>query len=312
MQSALTDPEVKYNFSGHESFPFRFGWLVKGVQRSLEDNRVFNREDAPIILGVGKNMVRSIKYWCSAMGLITVPQAGTVCVTDMGKLLFAKDGLDPYMEDIGTLWLLHWLMVRSFEYTSTWYLAFTRFGHVTFTRKQLVEYLLKSARDESPRTRVTESSMSRDVDVFVRTYVSNTGNRSSALLEESFDCPLVELGLLEESPTGVLSFVIGSHPSLPDMILAFALADYWERVHPQQKTLSFEQTIYIDSAPGAAFKLTENALVERFERLPEWTGLRFDETAGRRMLIRLNNDADKPSVWPLRILRHYYETEGET
>ena len=116
---------------------------------------------------------------------------------------------------------------------------------------------------------------------------------------------------LEEDPTGVESFVHGAHPSLPDEIFAFALADYWERTRPHLWTLSLEDVLYSPGSPGAAFKLTENALVERLERLPEWTGLRFDETAGRRLLLRTNNTSGEGVDSSLTILRTYYEDEGE-
>ncbi|MGI6543511.1 MAG: DUF4007 family protein [Limnochordia bacterium] len=301
---------VRYSFSGHESFPFRYGWLAKGVQHALEDRRVFSRDEATIILGVGKNMVRSIKHWCSAIGLLNNSHPGCVEVTELGRLLFAKDGCDPYLEDVGTLWLLHWLLVRDGQNTSTWHLAFTRFGQSSFTRQQLVEYLLDTARTEAPMTRVTEASMKRDVDVFVRTYAPSAVIRSAAAIEESYDCPLVELGLLEEYYPGVFTFCMGNHPALPQAVLAFAIADYWAMSRNEQNVLSIEDILYLQGAPGAAFKLTENALVERLERLPDWTGMRFDETAGRRMLIRSNSGATTVRS-PIDILLRYYDSEGE-
>lgn len=310
MHRAAIDTEIRYSFSGHESFPFRYCWMAKGVQRALEDPSIFSRDDAPVILGVGKNMVRSIRHWCSVMGLITSPKPGGVEVTDLGRALFAQDGLDPYLEDVGTLWALHWLLVREIQAASTWYLAFTRFGSVSFTKQQLVEFLLSVAA-ESPKTRVTEASMRRDVDVFVRIYAPNLSIRSNAAVEESYDCPLVELGLLEEFHSGEFTFVVGSHASLPQPIFAFALSDYWERTRNQQHTLLVEDILYDYGSPGGAFKLTENSLVERLEKLPAWAGIRFDETAGRRMLIRLDENSKETIRSPLGILQRYYEFEGE-
>jgi len=55
----------KPKFSGHQTFAFRYGWLEKGYN-FVKDNRKFNDDDAIVGLGVGKNMVESIKYWCGA------------------------------------------------------------------------------------------------------------------------------------------------------------------------------------------------------------------------------------------------------
>src|SRR5579885_1940203 len=57
-------------FSGHETFPFRYAWLKKGLDAAADDPAVFRRDEALTALGVGKNMVRSIRHWCLAAGVI--------------------------------------------------------------------------------------------------------------------------------------------------------------------------------------------------------------------------------------------------
>lgn len=52
------------SFSGHESFPFRHTWLTKGVTAFAKDPTIFSKDEAMVILGVGKNMVQSIRHWC--------------------------------------------------------------------------------------------------------------------------------------------------------------------------------------------------------------------------------------------------------
>ena len=70
-----TPNKIKPSFSGHETFPFRYTWLKKGVDAVMDDPAVFTSDRSTITLGVGKNMVRSIRHWCNAAGLI---QAGTI------------------------------------------------------------------------------------------------------------------------------------------------------------------------------------------------------------------------------------------
>ena len=80
-----------YGFSGHQTFPFRYPWLPKGVQRLLERPDLFTLDDAFVVLGVGKNMVRSIRHWCIALGVFDrVDHRGTVRVSDLGRALFAS------------------------------------------------------------------------------------------------------------------------------------------------------------------------------------------------------------------------------
>ena len=88
---------AKYSFSGHETFPFRYTWLPKGVQQVQLHADLFVRDDAMIILGVGKNMVRSIRHWCEAMNLIEASEPGRYRPTELGAALFASQGWDPYL-----------------------------------------------------------------------------------------------------------------------------------------------------------------------------------------------------------------------
>jgi hypothetical protein len=52
----------QHSFSGHETFPFRYLWLKKGFDAVRDNPGAFTRPDATTTLGVGKNMVRSIRH----------------------------------------------------------------------------------------------------------------------------------------------------------------------------------------------------------------------------------------------------------
>ncbi|MDQ3399358.1 MAG: DUF4007 family protein [Deinococcota bacterium] len=295
--------DIYYSFSGHETFPLRYAWLPKAVQKLKDYPDLFLRDDALVVLGVGKNMVHAIRHWSQAFGMIDIERGGRDQISPLGTKLLTPEGWDPYLEDPGTLWLLHWQLASRPVKASTWHLAFTRWRRESFTRAELVEWLLRIT-DNLPSVRATRSSIKRDVDVFIRTYVPSTVTATRPL-EETFDSPLVELGLIKEIEKDTYGFVRGPKLMLPDKIFVFALLDYWREAAPHQQTLSFEVVLHGKGSPGAAFKLSENALVERLERLPPWTGIRFDDTAGMRQLLK------QPSVTtlPLDALERYYVPE---
>ena len=95
-------------FARHETFHPRFGWLKKGFARASTDPEVFLRDDATVRLGVGKNMVRSIRYWCAAFKLLESDRP-----TDFGNQLLGSMGWDSYLEDPASLWLLHWKLLEN-------------------------------------------------------------------------------------------------------------------------------------------------------------------------------------------------------
>ncbi|MGB3507947.1 MAG: DUF4007 family protein [Microcoleaceae cyanobacterium] len=70
-----TQPTTWVNsvFARHETFHQRFGWLKKGFDAAQNNPEVFLKEDATVHLGVGKNMVRSIRYWCNTFKCLLHP-----------------------------------------------------------------------------------------------------------------------------------------------------------------------------------------------------------------------------------------------
>jgi hypothetical protein len=279
---------VQHSFSGHETFPFRYPWLKKGVDGVRADPEVFLRDDAITTLGVGKNMVRSIRHWCLTAGVVAEdrPGARALRVTDFGKLLLSNDGLDPYLEDPATLWLLHWQIASSRARATTWFWTFSHFHEPEFTREALTSALAHWAQT-LPGKPVAESSLRRDVEVFLRTYVPSRTGRG-AVLEDSLDCPLVELGLIVPAAGQSYQFRRGTQKGLPDAILLYAVLQFWGAFAPAAETLAVHELARQPGSPGRIFKMDESGLIDRLEAVDRVTdnAIAYAETAGLRQLYR--------------------------
>lgn len=141
-----------------------------------------------------------------------------------GSFLLGRRGVDPYLEDPATLWLLHWQLASRRDGPTTWYWAFSAFSEVEFTKEKLLSGL-KEFVHRSNWERVADSSLSRDIDCFIRTYVSSRAGKR-LVLEETLDCPFAELGLISELDSRTYAFNRGDHPNLPDAVVVFALLDF--------------------------------------------------------------------------------------
>ena len=144
--TAISD-KINASFSGHETFPFRYTWLKKGVDAIRENPTIFADDNATITLGVGKNMVRSIHHWCQVAGLIEVDEVDSnnrreFAPTDLGDKIFADDGFDPYLEDVATLWLIHWQLAKNDRLATTWFWAFSVFSQNEFRRNTFSSELI--------------------------------------------------------------------------------------------------------------------------------------------------------------------------
>ena len=283
--------KINASFSGHETFPCRYTWLKKGVDAVRDSRTIFADGDATITLGVGKNMVRSIHHWCQVAGLIEfggkdLNNRKRFVPTDFGNSIFADDGFDPYLEDVATLWLIHWQLATNANRTTTWFWAFSVFGQNEFRKDTFISELINWA-EKSTFNRISENSIKRDVDCFFRTYVPSRLTKIT-ILEDTFDCPLVELGLISNSSDGnIYQFHRGPKPSLPIEIFAAALSEFWEPLSGKN-TLTFADIAYSEKSPGRTFQLDEDTLVEYLDRLENLTdgAFRYDETAGVKQVYR--------------------------
>jgi hypothetical protein len=281
------------SFSGHETFTFRYPWLKKGADALRQDPGIFGAEDAIVELGVGKNMVSSIRHWCLTVGVAEEsPAPGerrpALRVSDFGKKLLSERGWDPYLEDDATLWLLHWRLVTGGERATTWYAAFHLFREPEFTRATLTDELLRLAA-ERRWERVSRSTVESDVSCFVRTYVAVKRGVTSTL-EDTLDCPLTQLGLILADAKGErFRFNARPKPSLPPAVFAAALADFWNTAHDRQNTLSLREIVHGEGSPGRAFRLDEDAALGYLDALADATAgaMAFDDTALIRQARRL-------------------------
>lgn len=297
---ALETP-ARLGFAGHETFPFRYGWLTKGALGARKHAMFFTQPSALVTLGVGKNMVQSIRHWGVATGMLEEMGRGEVAVTLLGDQLLHR--WDPYLEDAGSLWLLHWMLVNTPEKAAAWHYAFFRWTRQEFSRGELTDALTELAERQQARSK--RSTIDRDVDCLVRTYVPGKGSKKGPA-EESFDCPLAELGLLRPLQDGErYAFVVGAKRTLPAAIFGYTLLQFLERVRGERQTVALQDALYGLGSPGQAFKLSENALVESIEAVQELTegAIELDDTAGLKQLY-LRRPFD-----PMHLLeRHYVES----
>lgn len=273
--------ERTFSFSGHETFPFRLGWLHKGVVAVKENPQIFSADEAIVTLGVGKNMVRSIRHWCTTLNLIEETGKGAYKPTNIGLEIFDMHGRDPYLEQLGTMWWLHWRLATHAERCTSWFYVFNQLNRPEFSKSALCEELINMVLDETGRA-PSSKTIERDIDCMVRTY---TASRRAAP-EESLECPLVELSLMKDLGDNV-RLSRGDKPTLPDEVFVAALLEFRQKFANSASTISAERIIHSPGSPGRVFILDENSVISRLERLESITNgqLVYDSTAGMRQVL---------------------------
>jgi len=258
--SQQLQPNTAQVFARHETFHPRFGWLKKGFDKAAQDSGIFLREDAPVLLGVGKNMARSIRYWCSAFKILENDSP-----TDFGTKLLGSGGWDEYLEDTASLWLLHWKLLEAPSLATAWDFTFNQFRPVEFTQETLFNQL-RSYNDRFAKS-IADSSLKKDIACLIRMYVRQSGGKS-VVNEDMLDCPFAELGAIATSgDSRHYAFRIGSKPTLPASIVIYACLSYAARINPTARTIPIANLLYQNSSPGLVFKLNERAICDAIEKV---------------------------------------------
>jgi hypothetical protein len=288
----LFQDDYRPQFSGHETFPLRYGWLKKtydavAATEDKHDNRfVFLDDDAIARFGVGKNMVASMRHWGVASGVLIESQgAPHIRPTELGQLLFGLDGLDPYMEHPATLWLVHWnLSARPCK--TTWFWTFNHYPDMIFEREHIAKGISRLAKERG-WSRASEITIKNDVACFVRTYTAQSPTGQSGN-DDAFESPLTELGLIKATgKRDGFRFVRGTKTTLGNGVFLYALLNFWAD-YSRTATLSFEAIAHEPGSPGRVFLLDEDDVADRLFNLEEITcgKLRWSETAGLKQVVR--------------------------
>lgn len=287
--------EIKrYSFSGHDSFQCRNLWLKKGYDFVLNGNS-FTNEDAVVTLGVGKNMVSSIKFWMKAFDLLDSNDA----LTTLSHRLFSdENGWDPYLEDVASLWLLHYHLVKK-GYATTYYLILNDFRKekIEFTKDSFCSYIKR--KSESLKTfNFNQNTINADFEVFLKMYLRNSPNDK----EDSYAGILTELEIIQSIHSESKEYYIIENTEKQHISNELILYTILDNADTNEFSISLQAIEQHPNNIGSVFAVNRTGIIEKIEKIcmeyPEF--LTFSNQAG----IREVQFKSKPN--PLEVLENYY------
>lgn len=278
-------------FSGHETFQCRHLWLKKGYDY-VKSGKSFSAEDAVVHLGIGKNMVGSVRYWMRAFDLLDTSDN----LTEFAHHLFADDGFDPYLEDDASLWLLHYKLVKK-NHATLYNVLFNEFRKekIEFTKEQFWNFA-KFKFDLFSETTNKQNTIDSDFVVFTRMYV---GDPEAKDKEDIIGGILTELRLVRPLSKTLFTIEPNERRNLPNEVILFALSEN------EQYGISINfQTLLSDwDSPGSIFAINEAGMYSKMEAIAEKYAdlIVFKDDAGIR---ELQFKGDKPN--PYSFLKEHY------
>lgn len=299
-----------YRFSGHETFPCRYAWLPKAAQaiskKGNQDILTSAREDdAMVLLGVGKNMVRSIRFWAESADILETDESGHKLSVFGSQLLIGTDKdqpLDPFLEDIQTLWLIHWkLATNQNAAIFAWDFLLNRFQEPELYASTVHRAFQKAVTQFSSKE-ITPGSLEQLYEVFLHSYVPTRGTKGE-VREDNLDCPLAELDLLQHTGFTKSSIHPGrlepkytfrreEKPEISHALFAYCLDEFWRsKFMTEQRieqSIPFHLIVSAEGSPGQVFKIPEADIRTRLFALEGQTDgfFCFEESAAIPRVVR--------------------------
>ena len=232
-------------------------------------------------------MVSSIRFWMRAFGLTKTDELQPIST----YLLDTENGVDPFLEDINSLWLLHFLIVST-EVASIYHLLFIDYQREKreFNKNDLLVFIKLKCSGPEQRNVFNENTVRKDIGVFLKNYVAP----SNLKIIEDFSSLLINLGLIiSKGNERYLFRTIGKDEIAPEIIL-YALL----RLKKEDFTVSFD----ILQKISLIFNLSMTLLIEVIYKLENIfpNTLVFTDNSGIKNVQFLRK------IDEIEVLNHYY------
>lgn len=294
----MENNKVIIKLKGHEKFVLREGWLNKGLQvlsNNMGDNgysRIFQDDNGPDEFGVGNNMVKSIRYWLKAFGLIEDSPGRGVRLNDFGNLILKYD---PCFEDINTLWLLHSTIAQNSETSTIWYLFFNKCDIDEFSKSDIESLIDRELQIYYGGNDYAKSSLKDDVDVLLNMYCKE--KTSDYDPEDKNICPLAALGLVRKIKNGYRRMQ-ADMSKLDEMIILYELSNIFN----ENRSLSIDQISTGENGLSKIYNLNNISVNAYLDKLEHMGYIRVNRTAGLDIVYLMHG------MKGIEIIEEYYKT----
>ncbi len=267
-------------FRAHDTFFIRKGWLSKGMRCVARKPDVFiDRNENPMdVLGIGANMVKALRYWLQAVGLTEEPRKGKRLqhFTELGELIFEND---TYIEELGTLYLLQYVLASQKEEATAWYFFFNEFSMQEFSREDFVAALQKYIRMQDSENTYAIRSLNDDFQCIINTYLPRyKSNPAKISPENNIDCPFGELGLvdlLNKRKKTYKKSIPAADTLNPYVVLAVIVDNAAGR-----KEISLNELLTAPCNIGKVFNLDSITMLDVLYRIEKLGLIKINRTAG--------------------------------
>lgn len=264
----------KIRLKGNESFILREGWIKKGLTEVEKNPKIFNDKDAVIYLGIGSNMVKSLKFYLTTMNLIKNKEGKNngVELTDLAKLILEYD---KYLEDIFTIYLLHLNFVTDDYNAFVANYIFNNFDNTKLDKDNIQEQIEEYLKYNN--ITYSEKSLKDDINSFIKMYTKSEIEDP----ETDLNSPFSDLYLLKKINNNKITKLKSEYSNLNMYIVYYALV---KMLKEDKNNISIESILNTKDSVGKLLNLDKSLLNVYLEEMKKAKLIEINKTAGLDMI----------------------------
>jgi len=228
-------------------------------------------------IGISAVRVENLSSLAVAFGLI---RPAVLRPTELGAIVHSHD---PFLDDLGTLWLLHYLVGSNERYV-----VWNRLVNQVITENDRFSTIIARPYFDDLRQFYSERSMEDHLG-------KEIGIVWNAYVEQSFQ----HLGYIRAESDQI--YVRGDREPVPPYIFCASVFSYRQRFAPKPATLAISTLAGAANSPGRVFALTERQVRDLLEEV-QGLGYLYVESRADLDQVRFRDDFRVPDV-----ARRYYE-----
>ncbi len=284
----------------HGSFYLRSGWGTKIIQAVEADNMIFspaNEQKAVDRIGLGRVMIKALRYWADASGLTTEEKVqGGIAErrTDLFDLLEANDR---YFQKPGSLLLLHRNIALNEENATAWYWAFNEFDKQAFSKEEFVEGLhyFLAVNEMS----IKKAAVDKEFNCFKNTYLAEKKFDIKTVMDEDTYPFFGSLHLLRVNEDKKFEKAYLTKAEMPLHILIYAIAKDNPEESSHSGQVSIDKIMEEKRQVGKYFPMRYSKLIDMLLEAENKKLLTLNNNFGNRFIEFSDVQYD-------RLLNEYY------
>lgn len=269
----------------HGSFYLRSGWGTKIIQAVEADNMIFspaNEQKAVDEIGLGRVMIKALRYWADASGLTTEEKVQGGISERRTALFDLIEANDRYFQKPGSLLLLHRNIALNDENATAWYWAFNEFDKQAFTKEEFVEGLhyFLAVNEMS----IKKAAVDKEFNCFKNTYLAEKKFDIKTVMDEDTYPFFGSLHLLRVNEDKKFEKTYLTKAEMPLHILIYAIAKDNPEESSHRGQVSIDKIMEDKRQVGKYFPMRYSKLIDMLLEAENKKILTLNNNFGNRFI----------------------------